>query len=300
METIVLSSDDEDAPTLAQRLAAKGAASSLLTMPEGMVANVSAKGGKARASTKRKKVIAQEDSDAEEEEGNDENVPEQRACCSAHKRRAAAQAPPVAQALPAAPPPPLPRAVARSKGVVQTTPCPRVRAEPTAAAMQSYLRARATAVKLRTFDVSKLKDGVVATGRTIRPMAAWNSLWAPIREFMQNTIDHLNLFKDGGLHQALTLDRSEGDAGPTLTFSCGAAPVCAIEVAADELVIRQWHTFPLHPRALDTGVADTTKGGENTAGGFGDGFKVRATGLRTLRRPRSYLLPRPRHVPPRP
>ena len=41
----------------------------------------------------------------------------------------------------------------------------------------------------------------------------------------------------------------------------------------------QAFTFPLHPRALDTGVADRTKGGEATAGGFGDGFKTAAIAL---------------------
>mmetsp|Transcript_50294 Transcript_50294/g.132827 ORF Transcript_50294/g.132827 Transcript_50294/m.132827 type:complete len:822 (+) Transcript_50294:738-3203(+) len=142
--------------------------------------------------------------------------------------------------------------------------------------MQAYLRGRATAVKARSFDLTKLKEGVVPTGRTIRPMAAWKDLWAPLREFLQNTIDHLSLFKDGALHPALTLTRTAGGAGgaPLLTFACGDTRVCTIEAVADELTITQWFTYPLHPRALDTGVADTTKGGEGTAGGFGDGFKT--------------------------
>ena len=41
----------------------------------------------------------------------------------------------------------------------------------------------------------------------------------------------------------------------------------------------QAFTFPLHSRALDTGVSDRTKGGEATAGGFGDGFKTAAISL---------------------
>ena len=55
--------------------------------------------------------------------------------------------------------------------------------------------------------------------------------------------------------------------------------VCAIRAARDELLIEQAFTFPMHPRALDTGVSDRTKGGEATAGGFGDGFKTAAISL---------------------
>ena len=55
--------------------------------------------------------------------------------------------------------------------------------------------------------------------------------------------------------------------------------VCAITIQENELVIEQAYTFPLHPRALDTGVEDISKQGTASAGGFGDGFKTAAIAL---------------------
>ena len=55
--------------------------------------------------------------------------------------------------------------------------------------------------------------------------------------------------------------------------------VCAITVDKNALVIEQAHTFPLHPRALDTGVVDESKQNTGAAGGFGDGFKTAAIAI---------------------
>ena len=100
---------------------------------------------------------------------------------------------------------------------------------------------------------------------------------------MQNTIDHLDLAPRGRLNPALSLrvERPAGQRGTlaSIAFRCGDEPVCAIEVEEDELRILQHYTFPLHPRALETGVPDAGKGGDATAGGFGDGFKTAAAAL---------------------
>ena len=55
--------------------------------------------------------------------------------------------------------------------------------------------------------------------------------------------------------------------------------ICAITVDDDELIIEQAYTFPLHPRALDTGVIDQSKQNSSAAGGFGDGFKTAAIAI---------------------
>ena len=123
-------------------------------------------------------------------------------------------------------------------------------------------------------------------GRTIKKMTAWSGMWPPIREFMQNTIDHLKLVDHvtGRRHAALKLTVSN-DSENTLSYSfhCGDVFICAIRVvSANEIEIEQAYTFPLPPRALDTGVPDTTKLGGSTAGGFGDGFKTAAVALLSL------------------
>lgn len=150
--------------------------------------------------------------------------------------------------------------------------------------MSAYLRARASSVKARTYPLDKLApSSTVATGRTIKPIAGWSGLWPPLREFLQNTIDHLDLRKEGGLHPALTRTiQRDADGALRIAFVCGSEPVCVLVAAADKLLIAQAHTFPLHARALDTGVDDTTKGGEATAGGFGDGFKTAIVALLAL------------------
>ena len=165
---------------------------------------------------------------------------------------------------------------------------PAPRASPTDVAVKAYQRARAASVKRCAFDLRSLSTGSINTGRTIEPLASWSGLWPPLREFLQNTIDHLELFSAGDLHPALTLEvrdgaqDGEGGSATTIAFVCGAEDVCVLRVRADELVVEQHHTYALHPRALDTGVNDTTKGGDKTAGGFGDGFKTALVALLAL------------------
>eukprot|EP00316_Scyphosphaera_apsteinii_P012047 CAMPEP_0119306968 /NCGR_PEP_ID=MMETSP1333-20130426/7590_1 /TAXON_ID=418940 /ORGANISM="Scyphosphaera apsteinii, Strain RCC1455" /LENGTH=410 /DNA_ID=CAMNT_0007310411 /DNA_START=99 /DNA_END=1328 /DNA_ORIENTATION=- len=156
------------------------------------------------------------------------------------------------------------------------------RAAPTKQQQQTYLATRRAGVKARRFNLSSVTSGTVSTARTIKPMTAWSGLWPALRELMQNTIDHLQLLgPDGQLNAALDMEHSTGPAGERMVrFSCGrGTDVCAIKIECDELVIEQAFTFPLHHRALDTGVSDRTKGGESTAGGFGDGFKTAAISL---------------------
>ncbi|EOD29381.1 hypothetical protein EMIHUDRAFT_204032 [Emiliania huxleyi CCMP1516] len=150
----------------------------------------------------------------------------------------------------------------------------------------SYLQAREAKLKACRFNLSALPAGkrVHDTSRTIKkPTPAWAGFWPALREFMQNTIDHLDLAPRGRLHPALSLrvERPAGQRGTlaSIAFRCGDEPVCAIEVEEDELRILQHYTFPLHPRALETGVPDAGKGGDATAGGFGDGFKTAAAAL---------------------
>lgn len=160
---------------------------------------------------------------------------------------------------------------------------PTPRAEPTDSAVRSYQRARAASVKSRSYDLRSVAAAKINTGRTIKPLASWTGLWPPLREFMQNTVDHLDLFSAGSLHPALRIDvRNRAAASTEVAFVCGDEDVCTFRVSADELVVVQRHTFPLHTRALDTGVNDTTKGGERTAGGFGDGFKTAMVALLAL------------------
>jgi len=165
---------------------------------------------------------------------------------------------------------------------------PAPRASPTDVAVKAYQRARAASVKRCAFDLRSLSTGSINTGRTIKPLASWSGLWPPLREFLQNTIDHLELFSAGDLHPALTLEVRDGaqdgagGSATTIAFVCGAEDVCVLRVRADELVVEQHHTYALHPRALDTGVHDTTKGGDKTAGGFGDGFKTALVALLAL------------------
>jgi len=165
------------------------------------------------------------------------------------------------------------------KGNSKVNAAPRV--APSKRAQGDYLRAREAAVKSCVFDLSKMPRGRFTTARTVKAMSAWGGLWPALREFMQNTIDHLGLAgADGLLHPALTLEHTglaPNDA--TLVFRCGEVDVCVIRIREDQLVIDQAFTFALHPRALETGVLDSTKGGAATAGGFGDGFKTACIAL---------------------
>jgi len=160
------------------------------------------------------------------------------------------------------------------------------RPAPSASQRASYLQAREAKLKACRFNLSALPAGkrVHDTSRTIKkPTPAWAGFWPPLRELMQNTIDHLDLAPRGRLNSALSLrvERPAGQRGTlaSIAFRCGDEPVCAIEVEEDELRILQHYTFPLHPRALETGVPDAGKGGDATAGGFGDGFKTAAAAL---------------------
>eukprot|EP00937_MAST-01D_sp_MAST-1D-sp2_P001201 g1201.t1 len=158
---------------------------------------------------------------------------------------------------------------------------------------REYLRAREQGVACRKFKLESIgAHECVPSGRTIKPMRGWEGSWPAIREFMQNTIDHLELLdqKTGRRHAALELvtfpdsadnveGATSGTPAPLFEFRCGGALVCRISVARHVLEIEQHFTFPLPPRALDTGVPDTTKMHGSTAGGFGDGFKTAAVAL---------------------
>uniref|UniRef100_A0A6U6CTT5 Uncharacterized protein n=1 Tax=Odontella aurita TaxID=265563 RepID=A0A6U6CTT5_9STRA len=153
---------------------------------------------------------------------------------------------------------------------------------------KDYLKARINGVKKRSFDLNRIPtEEIIPTGRTIKRMSAWNGHWPALREFMQNTIDHLGLLdsKTGRLHKALRLHITAGQERGELAifqFLCGQEPVCSITASRDELVIDQLYTFPIAPRALDTGVPDTEKSSSTSAGGFGDGFKTAAVALLAL------------------
>lgn len=131
---------------------------------------------------------------------------------------------------------------------------------------------------------------IVPSGRTLTKLAAWKGHWPALREFLQNTIDHLQLLDGatGRRQEALRLDVSKGgdddDTIAAFTFRMvdDNTVVCTIVAQPNRLVIEQHYTFPLPSRALDTGVPDTTKQGgshSTTAGGFGDGFKTAAVAL---------------------
>jgi len=163
----------------------------------------------------------------------------------------------------------------------------KVKPPATAATVAARLKSLEAATQKRSFPLSKIpQHQVISTGRTIKPMKAWKGHWPALREFMQNTIDHLGLMdgKTGRRHSAIDLRVSKGGNGGTLgtfQFTCEDENICTIDAFHDELVITQWYTFPIASRALDTGVPDTTKGlaSSNQAGGFGDGFKTAAVAL---------------------
>jgi len=156
-----------------------------------------------------------------------------------------------------------------------------------ATTVTARLKSLQAATQKRSFPLSKIPPHqVISTGRTIKPMKAWKGHWPALREFMQNTIDHLGLMdgKTGRRHSAIDLRVTKDEHGGTLGsfhFTCGNENICTIDAFPDELVITQWYTFPIASRALDTGVPDTTKGmaSSNQAGGFGDGFKTAAVAL---------------------
>ena len=147
----------------------------------------------------------------------------------------------------------------------------------------------------------------IPTGRTIRTMVGWEGHWPALREFLQNTIDHLQLIdpRTGRRRSCVELqvipgatvleessdDDEQHDDTVVATFRFvllqkglkdGDAVICTITAQRDCLIIEQRYTHPLHPRALETGVPDTRK--QNTqnssaAGEFGDGFKAGAVAI---------------------
>ena len=166
---------------------------------------------------------------------------------------------------------------------------PKASAAGSGASAAAYVKARAADVRKRSFPLSAIATGVVPCARTVKAIAQWAGLWPAVREFLQNTVDHLELLVHGRLNPVLTLDRSDDpDTGAaTLHFRLAhdGKDVCTIHVPSnDELIIEQAWTYPLHPRALDTGVNDTTKSckGSKSAGGFGDGFKTAMVALIAL------------------
>ena len=168
--------------------------------------------------------------------------------------------------------------------------------DPTPKKVTSYLKARNDGVRSRNFVLQKVGyKEVIPTGRTIKKIPAWGGLWPPLRELMQNTIDHLNLLDHatGRRNTAVSLrvDHSgTGDASVvSYYFCCGEEEICVIHArGTDELIIEQFYTFPIASRALDTGVPDITKQGSNSAGGFGDGFKTAAVALHALGKSNFY------------
>ena len=144
-----------------------------------------------------------------------------------------------------------------------------------------YRQWLADVVRKRKFSLAELHSETVSTARVIKAMQGWEGLWPALRELLQNTIDHLHLLgADGRLHGAVRLEHHALAHGVhRLCFVFGDEAVCAITVRDDELTIEQANTFPIHPRALDTGVQDASKQGGHAAGGFGDGFKTAAIAL---------------------
>ena len=272
------SSDEDEATTLAEKLAARAA------VPAALQSSSKARG--------KRKAVIEEDSDDE----NSGQASPQRAVrrprtapplgsAAAQKRTMVIEEDSDDEPLPVGGSSERAEAVAAAKEpTVAAAPAPSARKEPTAAAISAYQRSRASGVKARVFPLDKLPaSNTISTGRTIKPISGWHGMWPPIREFFQNTIDHLDLRKEGGLHPALTRSVSRDAAGRTrIAFRCGGELVCLVVCSADQLLIAQAHTFPLHPRALDTGVDDTSKGGDATAGGFGDGFKTGIVALLAL------------------
>jgi len=166
----------------------------------------------------------------------------------------------------------------------------------------TYLSNLNKSLSKRKYSLSSIPNHQsINTGRTIQPLKSWKGLWPPLREFFQNTIDHLGLM-DGRTGQRNSCVNLHVNRNPTTTttsnststsshdasiqFTCQDETLCTIDSTENELIIHQHYTFPIASRALDTGVPDTTKsassvrnGTSNQAGGFGDGFKTAAVAL---------------------
>ncbi len=154
---------------------------------------------------------------------------------------------------------------------------------PTSEDGEAYIENLERNIEKRRFPLAQIpKHQVISTGRTIKPLKAWKGFWPLLREFLQNTVDHLNLMdgKTGRRKSCLTMEAKKSDEKSTITFMCQDRDICKFIVSSDELVIEQQFTYPIPSRSLDTGVVDTSKiSNSNQAGGFGDGFKTAAVAL---------------------
>jgi len=153
----------------------------------------------------------------------------------------------------------------------------------------SYIKTLEKSIKKRIFPLTSVPDHeVVSTGRTIKPLKGWAGHWPALREFLQNTVDHLSLMdgKTGRRRACLDIHVKKDSQGAgddevtTISFMCQDKKICEFVVLPHELIIEQAYTYPIASRAMDTGVVDTTKSSNSAqAGGFGDGFKTAATAL---------------------
>ena len=146
------------------------------------------------------------------------------------------------------------------------------------------------------------EDGEVKASRNLKHLlgisvrapenSQWGtSLWPPLREYVQNIVDALNLVdKYGFLHPWIEVEVvrwSVGDiSAKTLRFKVleqsALAGACSSQInllditvqGPDKLVFRQHMTCPLSPLTLISGVADTHKEGNPAqTGHFGCGQK---------------------------
>ena len=120
-------------------------------------------------------------------------------------------------------------------------------------------------------------------GEALRPQ--WGAgIWPPMREVLQNAIDHLSLTDKHGLrHQHVKTDFAESaDGVKVLHFyiECASEPEYHVSllkisfVGEDKIRFWQSHTYPLHPNTLVKGMRDMLKENNNSqVGGFGYGMK---------------------------
>ncbi len=152
-----------------------------------------------------------------------------------------------------------------------------------------YIELLQDRLKKRKFPLSQVPEHeIINTGRTIKSMKAWKGHWPALREFLQNTIDHLQLMSGttGRRQNCLKMnvetknEQNDEDHLAIISFTCQTEIICKIIVSSNEVIIDQSYTYPIASRALDTGVPDSTKSTSNSqAGGFGDGFKTASVAL---------------------
>ena len=162
--------------------------------------------------------------------------------------------------------------------------CSNSKPKASAASLSKYMKSLQNNVKKRTFPLSQIPEQeVISTGRTIKPLKAWKGHWAALREFLQNTVDHLNLMNSvtGRRQECLSMNvDTKDDTLASISITCGEEDICKITISSDKVIIDQLYTYPIASRALDTGVPDSSKSSSKSqAGGFGDGFKTAAVAL---------------------